>query len=99
MCSYFPLSLMAGGVLEWCWPLIGVLAHCHACGTALDNLLSRVYWRGHVRRRTWRWDALCQEGLSYCTAGGDLQLPRKTPMQAGMKEMGPQENLGGETCY
>ena len=28
--------------LEWCWPLSGLFAQCHACGTNLDRLLPRV---------------------------------------------------------
>jgi len=27
----------AGVTLEWCWPLLEVLAHCHICGTTLEN--------------------------------------------------------------
>ena len=35
----------------WCWPLSGLLAQCQACGTALDGLQPRAYWRRQVCRR------------------------------------------------
>ena len=32
---------------------VGLFAHCHTCGAALDGHLPRQMWRGQVGRRTW----------------------------------------------
>ena len=34
--------------MDWCWPPLGVLAHCQARGTTLDVMVLRACWRGSV---------------------------------------------------
>ena len=43
--SFLPQATVT---LGWCWPLSGLLTHCQVCGTILDGLQPRVYWRGHT---------------------------------------------------
>lgn len=47
----FPLCVVRV-TLQWCWPLLGLLAHCQGCGTTWDGLRARVYWRKWVCRST-----------------------------------------------
>ena len=34
--------------LEWCWPLLGLLAQCHTCGTPLDSCGGQIGGGGSI---------------------------------------------------
>ena len=69
MCDYLPLSLGQGSL--WSVPALPkFIAHCHACGMALDMLRPRVYWREQVLRRA-------QQGSTGLLWEGSYSFPGK----------------------
>ena len=78
-----------GIILEWCWLLSGLLAHCQAYGKALDMLQQRMNRRGQV---CWR----MQNGVCSVSKAGTVLLreANQSCFQKLLEEVKPQESMG-----
>lgn len=67
--------------LEWCWPMLGLLAHCQVCSTALDGLQPKVYLRG------WFPNVCGGRICSVCQVCAQPGLRRMGPATQGLKQV------------